>query len=372
MIRTLAITVLWGLTASAGAALAAPDPTALSGSIDKAAPKKANERDPALVAKAEILLDRAHVSPGEIDGLDGDNFRNAVRAFQQVNGLPVSGDLDAATWGALKRDGAPVLKAYTITLADAAGPFTRAIPSNLEAMARLPGLSYTSAQSELAEKFHMSPTLLRELNPRADFARAGTELTVANVPEMPLRSGRPSVEAVPPPNPPKASNDLPEVTIVVDKPARNVRVYDRDGKFLAFYPATIGSEEKPAPSGDFKVKGVSWNPKYEYDPKFAWKGVNTKRKLSIGPGPNNPVGLVWIDLTDPTYGIHGTPAPSDIGKTQSHGCIRLTNWDAVELAGMVRPGDVVRFEDQDSPIAPSAETAPVSETQRPELSRRGP
>ena len=97
--------------------------------------------------------------------------------------------------------------------------------------------------------------------------------------------------------------------------------------------ATIGSEEKPAPSGDFKVKGVSWNPKYEYDPKFAWKGVNTKRKLSIGPGPNNPVGLVWIDLTDPTYGIHGTPAPSDIGKTQSHGCIRLTNWDAVELAG---------------------------------------
>jgi lipoprotein-anchoring transpeptidase ErfK/SrfK len=239
-------------------------------------------------------------------------------------------------------------------------------------MARLPGLSYTSAQSELAEKFHMSPTLLRELNLRADFARAGTELTVANVPEMPLRSGRSSVEAVPPPNPPKASNDLPEVTIVVDKPARNVRVYDRGGKFLAFYPATIGSEEKPAPSGDFKVKGVSWNPKYQYDPKFAWKGVNTKRKLSIGPGPNNPVGLVWIDLTDPTYGIHGTPAPSDIGKTHSHGCIRLTNWDAVELAGMVRPGDVVRFEDQDSPILPSAETAPVSETPRPELTRRGP
>jgi lipoprotein-anchoring transpeptidase ErfK/SrfK len=257
--------------------------------------EEANDRDPALVAKAEILLDRAHVSSGEIDGLDGDIFHNAVRAFQQVNRLPVSGDLDGATWGALMRDGAPIFKAYTITLADAAGPFTRAIPSNLEAMARLPGLSYTSAQSELAEKFHMSPTLLRRLNPRPDFARAGTELTVANVPEMLLRSGRPSVEAVPPPNPPKAKNDLPEVTIVVDKPARNLRVYDRDGKFLA---ATIGSEEKPAPSGDFKVKGVSWNPKYEYDPKFAWKGVNTKRKLSIGPGPNNPVGLVWIDLTE--------------------------------------------------------------------------
>src|ERR1700733_4380373 len=248
MIRTFVITVLCGLAASP-AAVAIPDPTALGASIDNATPKKANDKDPALVVKAEILLDRAHVSPADTDGLDGDNFRNAVRAFQQVNGLPLSGGLDAATWGALKRDGALVLKAYTITLADAAGPFTRAIPSNLEAMARLPGLSYTSAQSELAEKFNMSPTLLRELNPRADFARAGTELSVANVPEMLLRSGRPSVEAVPPPNPPKANNDLPEVTIVVDKPARNVRVYDRDGKFLAFYPATIGREEKPAASG---------------------------------------------------------------------------------------------------------------------------
>ena len=220
--------------------------TGFPSSSNRSRSAASNDRDPALVAKAEILLDRAHVSPGELDGLDGDNFHNAVRAFQQINGLPVSGDLDAATWGALMRDGARILKAYTITLADAAGQFTRAIPSNLEAMARLPGLSYTSAQAELAEKFHMSPTLLRELNPRADFARAGTELTVANVPEMLLRSGRPSVEAVPPP---KAKNDLPEVTIVVDKPARNVRVYDRDGKFLAFYPATIGSEEKPAPSG---------------------------------------------------------------------------------------------------------------------------
>ena len=152
MIRTLAITVLWGLTAPAGAALAAPDATALGTSIEKATPKKANDRDPTLVAKAEILLDRAHVSPGEVDGLDGDNFHNAVRAFQQVNRLPVSGDLDGATWGALMRDGAPIFKAYTITLADAAGPFTRAIPSNLEAMARLPGLSPTPARSRNSQR----------------------------------------------------------------------------------------------------------------------------------------------------------------------------------------------------------------------------
>ena len=192
------------------------------------------------------------------------------------------------------RDGAPILRAYTITLADAAGPFTRAVPSSLEAMARLPGLSYTSAQSELAEKFHMSPTLLRGLNPRADLARAGTELTVANVPEMLLRSGRPSVEAVPPPNPPKANNDLPEVTIVVDKPGRNVRVYDRDGKFLGFYPATIGSEEKPAPSGDFKVKGFL-EPEIRIRSQIPWKA--SIRSGSSRSGPAQTIPSAWSGST---------------------------------------------------------------------------
>ena len=108
------------------------------------------------------------------------------------------------------------------------------------------------------------------------------------------------------------------------------------------------------------MRRVDWNPDYVYDPKFAWKGVKTKRKLIVAAGPNNPVGLVWIDLTAPSYGIHGTPSPEDIGKTKSHGCIRLTNWNAVDLASMARPGTVVRFDDQDSPVAPLS--APVSET----------
>ena len=113
-------------------------------------------------------------------------------------------------------------------------------------------------------------------------------------------------------------------------------------------PATIGSTEKPAPSGTFEVRRVAYNPDYHYNPKFAWKGVKAKEPLTIKSGPNNPVGLVWIDLTAPSYGIHGTPEPDKIGKTELHGCIRLTNWDALDLAGMVHKGTVVRFVDTDS------------------------
>src|SRR5208283_520764 len=137
-----------------------------------------------------------------------------------------------------------------------------------------------------------------------------------------LASGRHAVEAVPPKNDAKDNQGPIAATIVVDKPARNLRAYDRHGKLLAFYPASIGGEEKPAPSGDFMVRRVDWYPAYHCDPKFAWKEVKTKRKLTVAPGPNNPVGLVWIDLTAPSYGIHGTPSPGAIGKTESHGCIR--------------------------------------------------
>jgi lipoprotein-anchoring transpeptidase ErfK/SrfK len=352
MFREFAATLAFSFAASAACGSPGPPPAAptiTAATINDATPNGANDKSPSLIAKAETLLDRAHFSPGEIDGLDGDNFRSAVRAFQETNSLAVTGNLDADTWNALaSNDTARVLKAYTISDADVAGPFTKAIPTNLEEMAKLPGLSYTGPLAELAEKFHMAQILLRRLNPLADFERAGTEILVADVPETNLRPGRPTVEVVQP------KNDKAPIaaTIVVDKPAHNVRAYDREGRLLGYYPATMGSEEKPAPSGVFKVRGVTWNPEYHYDPKFAWKEVKTKQKLTVPPGPNNPVGLVWIDLTAPSYGIHGTPQPEEIGKTESHGCIRLTNWDAVDLAAMVRPGTMARFEDLDSPVAP--------------------
>lgn len=197
------VRLLVAVLAAALAAAGHPGPSAASpitaASISDAAPNGADDTAPSLVARAEILLERGHFSPGEIDGLDGDNFRAAVRAFQEAHRLAVTGKLDDDAWSALtSHDSAPVLKSYTISDADLAGPFTKAIPVQLEAMVRLPGLSYTSPLAELAEKFRMSQGLLQKLNPRADFKRAGTQIIVADVPEMKLAPGRHAVEAVPP------------------------------------------------------------------------------------------------------------------------------------------------------------------------------
>jgi lipoprotein-anchoring transpeptidase ErfK/SrfK len=358
MIRPLFAIALAAL--STFPALAAPNSQRVAqmaaASVNAAAPNGRNESDSPLIAKAEALLARAHFSPGEIDGEDGANYRRALRAFQQANHLRDDGKLDAETWSALASGAAePAFKAYTISAEDVAGPFEKRIPGDLEGMAELPGLSYTSPLEELAEKFHMSQALLAKLNTRAAFSLAGAEIFVANVPPLPLHSTRVAVAAQPPRQ--AEAQDPRAATIIVDKPARNVRAYDKDGKLLAFYPATIGSEEKPAPSGDFKVRRVNWNPDFHYDPQFHWKGVKSSRKLTIRARPNNPVGLVWIDLNAPSYGIHGAPEPENIGKTESHGCIRLTNWDAVELAGMAFPGAVVKFEDQDTPVAPRSSAA---------------
>jgi lipoprotein-anchoring transpeptidase ErfK/SrfK len=279
--------------------------------------------DPALV-RAEVLLARAHFSPGVIDGQDGANFRHAVSAYEQAHALPVDGQIDQEVWDTLTAgDGAPAMINYVITDADLEGAFLPSLPSDFRELAKLPAVGYRSPLEELAERFHMDEALLKALNPGADFSKSGTKLVVANV-------GPPGLPA--------------QVTAIeVDKSADQVRAFGADGDLLAVYPATVGSTERPAPSGQFSVKGVARHPDYTYDPKRLTFGEPGLGKLTIKPGPNNPVGAAWIALTIPTYGIHGAPDPRLIGKVASHGCVRLTNWDVIQLAAAVKPGTKVSF-----------------------------
>ena len=292
--------------------------------VDFAAKHKSTQ---ALNLKAQVLLDRAGFSPGTIDGRNGDNFANALRGFQKKNALNETGKLDQDTWSKLVPGSEPVLIKYTISADDLKGPFAEEIPAKYEDKAKLKRLDYTSAAEMLAERFHMDQEFFEELNRGKAPDKAGTVILVANVNVKPVALGARAAK------------------LEVDKQNNIVRVLAKDGALLAAYPASIGSEDKPAPSGTLKVLRVARNPTYTYDPDFKFHGVKADEKLHIAAGPNNPVGSVWIALNQKTYGIHGTAEPSKVGKVDSHGCVRMTNWDALALAKIVRKGMPVQFID---------------------------
>jgi lipoprotein-anchoring transpeptidase ErfK/SrfK len=270
------------------------------------------------VLRAQILLDRAHYSPGEIDGHFGNNTKRAAAAFNLAKKIEGGAVVNAATWQALNLDPAAVIVPYTATAEDLTGPYV-AIPEEMADRAKLSALGYENMSEALGEKFHISPKALAALNPGLKLDRAGAVIQVPNVVRPPLEK-------------------TAGMSIRVSRSRGTVEAIDADGVVLARYPATTGSAHDPLPLGRWKINGVAWNPTYNYNPKLFWDAEGSEKKATLAAGPNSPVGVVWIDLSKAHYGIHGTPSPSTIGKTSSHGCIRLTNWDARELAKIVTPG----------------------------------
>ncbi len=268
------------------------------------------------VVRLQILLDRAHFSPGQIDGQYGDNLRIALKGYQAVHNLPETGIGDATTWQSLNSDTAPALVAYTITADDLAGPFQK-LPADLMQQAKLSTLGYESPEDELGERFHTNPAVLEKLNPGKNLHNAGEQILVPNV---------------------QRDYAVHAAKLVVSKNRRTVTAFADDGSVLAQYPATMGSEHDPLPIGEWKIPGVRQNPVFHYNPDLFWDAKPEDSRAEIAAGPRNPVGVVWISLSKEHYGIHGTPRPGEIGHAESHGCIRLTNWDAEELSKMVKPG----------------------------------
>lgn len=274
-------------------------------------------------ARAHVMLNNAHASPGAIDGASGKNTLKAIASFQQINGIKPTGILTQETWDALiaRQGSKPAFIEYTITDADLKGPYAQTIPHDYALQAKMKGLYYTRVTEMLGEKFHMDEDFLKKLNPKATFKKAGEKIIVANI-----------------------RNEVPEDIhlIVAHKGAKQLYLFNSRNQMIGSFPATIGSSDTPSPTGTYKITGVAPNPWYSYSPSNFIQGKNTK-PLSLPPGPNGPVGNIWIGLSKKSFGIHGTPNPSAISKTASHGCIRLTNWDANDLGKKVKSGVTVKF-----------------------------
>lgn len=296
----------------------------------------------------QVILDRLGFAPGVIDGKQGQSLKSALRGFQTAASLKVTGEADAPTLKALSRwRQARPMRTIQLTAEDFRGPFNGRLPQDPAEQAKLPQLGYANAIEALAERYHTTPHTIARMNPPGTRLAPGARIRVPDI--VPTSRDYPAklpdawkatlsslnVDA----RQPKAKR------IVVDKSEGVLKVYDAEDRLVAQFPATMGSQYDPLPIGNWKIQGAAYNPTFHYNPDLFWDADSKDEKAKLPQGPNSPVGVVWLDLNKPHYGIHGTPNPEKIGRTESHGCIRLANWDVARLALMIEPGTPARFQD---------------------------
>lgn len=312
-----------------GEKLSSTDPSVIE-TLPIRVPIKGDVNGPS-VLKAQILLDRANYSVGPIDGRWGKNSEIAVYWFQQQNGIAPTGDIDEPTYRTLVRaaSGSSALVQHPLTAEDIEGPFT-SIPDDVYEQAKLDCMCYESVAEKLAERFHTTVETLELLNPKIRLNELRARQTIL----------APNVRTAAPEN---AAKNIARIAISIK--GNYFHGHDASGNIVFHAPTTLGSKFDPSPTETLKTVKTAFGPHFKYQPKLFAEVPDDKPEADLQPGPNSPVGRVWIALSKPHFGIHGTSTPDTIGYASSHGCVRLTNWDAVDVARRTPDGTQVAFVD---------------------------